>query len=198
MQRIANQDKGAFEHLLDQHLTGIRNYLQRLLQSPASDPSTAEDLAQEVLLKVWQNAKQYNPAAGALSTWLYHIAHNQFLDHVKSSNQRLSQAATGVSDVAELPSTDVSLEQQIDNKQALDWLNAQLPELPLNQRSALMLRYLQNQTNDQAAKILGLSSHAVESLTARARSKLKQSLAKWQRQPKLTNTTTVNGEKPKS
>lgn len=192
MQRIANQDQGAFEYLLDKNITGIRSYLQRLLQSPGNDSSTAEDLAQEVFLKAWQNANQYNPSAGALSTWLYRIAHNQFLDHTKSASQKLAQAAKPAEDVAELVGTDVSLEQQLDNKQALDWLNAELPKLPLNQRSVIMLRYLQNQTNDQAAKILDLSSHAVESLAVRARKQLKQSLAKWQRLSEHARTN--NGE----
>ncbi len=93
MQRIANQDKGAFERLLDQYLTRIRSYLQRLINDTGNDASTAEDLAQETFLKVWQNAHQYKPTAGALSTWLYRIAHNQFLDYAKSANQKLAQAA---------------------------------------------------------------------------------------------------------
>ncbi len=192
MQRIANQDKGAFEALLDKNITGIRSYLQRL----GNDTSTAEDLAQEVFLKVWQNADQYNPKAGALSTWLYRIAHNQFLDHAKSSSQKLAQAAEESSDVAELTSTEVSVEQQLDQEQALDWLNAELPKLPLNQRSVIMLRYLQNQTNDQAAKILDLSSHAVESLAVRARKQLQQSLAKWQRLSESARTNNTEISKP--
>ena len=100
MQRIAGQDRGAFERLLDLHLTGVRSYLQRL----SSDPSTAEDLAQETFLKVWLNAQQYQASTGALSTWLYRIAHNQFLDHVKSSGQKLEQATSAAQDVAELSS----------------------------------------------------------------------------------------------
>lgn len=195
MQRIANQDQGAFEYLLERNLTGIRSYLHRLLQGPGNDSSTAEDLAQEVFLKAWQNAGQYNPNAGALSTWLYRIAHNQFLDHTKSASQKMAQAAKPTAEVAELASPDSSLEQQLDNEQALNWLNTALPELPLNQRSVIMLRYLQNQTNDQAAKILDLSSHAVESLAVRARKQLKQSLAKWQRLPERAKTN--NGEIPK-
>lgn len=193
MQRIANQDKGAFERLLDRHLTGTRSYLQRL----CNDPSLAEDLAQETFLKVWLNAHQYQPSAGALSTWLYRIAHNQFLDYAKSNSQKLAQATSAANDVAEVSSEAPSIEHQLENAQALAWLERELPKLPVNQRSVLMLRYLRNQTNDEAAEVLGLSSHATESLASRARAALKNRLRKWQKVAETNESTTVtNGEKP--
>ncbi len=187
MRRIVQGDELAFADLLQRHLSGVRAYLLRLCASP----SDADDLTQECLLKVWRKASQYQASQGAVSTWLYRIAHNGFIDF----SRRLPPAAhsldvpngdSGQVTAEAIQATNAGPETQAETGQALEWLNGQLKHLPLNQRSALVLRYLQGQSIAQTAAVLGISETAAESLAARAKRYLRARLAT--SNPEFNNT----------
>ncbi len=168
---IANQDEDAFARFLDRHLLSLQRYLVHLGCAAAD----AEDLAQESFLRVWRSAEGYDPARGQVSTWLYRLAHNQFIDHWRKRGKGREVAL----DEALEPSGG-ELEPKLEA--ISDWQDLQhaLAELPINQRSALVLRYLHGYSNQDTGVVLGVVERAVESLLARGRRRLREAQARKQ------------------
>ncbi len=165
--RTAAGDRQAFTLLLRRHLGGVRQYLFSMSHNMA----TAEDLSQETFLKLWQRAYSFDSEQGAATTWLYKIAHNQFIDYARKPVTRFETTN------ADLPEPSTVAEDQVVNTKELAWLRAQLQDLPLTQRSAVALRFLQGYSNRECAHILGTSEDAVESLLSRAKTSLRSVLA---------------------
>src|SRR4030066_2454821 len=83
MTRIAKGDTDAFEILVNRHQTSVLNLIYRFI----GDRTKAQDLAQEVFLRVWQAAKTYRPEA-KFATWLYRITANLCFNELKSSGRK--------------------------------------------------------------------------------------------------------------
>ena len=163
---VADGDSRAFEALVRQHLDTIYGYLYRLTGSAAD----AEDLAQETFLRVWQKASSYQPGRVRATTWLHTIAHRLAIDGFR--RRRELPAA----DVPELPDerADPARQQAALEQQRL--LDQALNKLPERQRAAILLCQVQGFSNAQAAEIIGVRVRALESLLARARRSLRESL----------------------
>jgi RNA polymerase sigma-70 factor (ECF subfamily) len=84
--RILEQDSQAFETLFDRYEAGIRRHLFRFVRHPAA----AEDLLQETFLRVWTRAEQWH-GSGSFKAWLYRIATNLALNHLRSLRRRREQ-----------------------------------------------------------------------------------------------------------
>jgi RNA polymerase sigma-70 factor (ECF subfamily) len=125
--------------------------------------SNAEDITQEVFLRLWLKASEFDATRARLTTWLHQMAHNLAIDQHRKRHREVSLEVIDVPDPA-VPSD--SSEKPYPVAQAL----LQLPE---RQRSALALTYYQDLSNREVADILGLSTRAVESLLVRARSAMK-------------------------
>jgi len=83
MQRIRERDTSAFEVLFARHRDGLHRYLTRTVR----DTAAADDLAQEVFLRVWTRAEQWN-GQGAFKAWLFRIATNLALNHLRWVRRR--------------------------------------------------------------------------------------------------------------
>ena len=148
------------------------------------DPSTAEDLTQETWLKVWQKASAYRQEKARVSTWLHRILHNHYVDqNRKTWRERFfglpndKQSATVGSDEdidwsASLSADTTDQEAPIQTQQ----LDQALRDLPINQRSALVLQLNSGLSNSEVAHILGIGVRAVESLQSLARRNLREAL----------------------
>ena len=163
MRQVADGDEQAFAQLLDRHLQAIHRYLMRLLGNAAD----AEDLAQETLVRLWTKAGGFRPGKVRLTTWLHRIAHNLAVDLLRKPGRDAQQLDF------DPPSGSDSLEalrSQDEQQQRLAWA---LGALPANQRDAVLLRHQQGLSNPEAAKVLGVSVRALESLQSRGRRRLK-------------------------
>lgn len=163
---IRRRDAAAFTRLLTRHLDPIHRYIYRLTGS-AED---ADELSQETFLRVWQKARTYNPAQGKVSTWLYRIAHNLCIDEFRRRKPTADPAAI---DTLLDPAADQ--ESALAHAQQVFALQQTLSELPLAQRSALLLCQVQGFSNREAAQILNVGVRALESLLARARRNIRGS-----------------------
>ena len=83
MVRIGKGDEDAFEILVNRHQTSILNLTYRFI----GDRTQAKDLAQEVFIRVWQNAKSYEPKA-KFTTWIYRITANLCFNELKSARRK--------------------------------------------------------------------------------------------------------------
>ncbi len=164
MVAIGQGDEGALRMLMQRHTPPLYSYAMRLSGSAAA----AEDLLQDTWLNVWQKAASYKPNRAQVTTWLHRIVYHRFIDQRRRrrKHEQLDTVAdTSVSDTSSMP-----------NDAAADQLRNALEQLNEAQRSALLLRYAQGFGNADIAHIMGSSVRAVESLLARAKKKLHQSL----------------------
>lgn len=179
MLRVTDDDPVAFEALIDRHQSRII----RFMRGWGANLQQAEDLAQDVFLRVYKARKTYVPTA-KFTTWLYRIAHNIASNHVRDSSHRreyqLSMEGT--------PSEAISLEHlAVDpsgfqpartfetNERSMMVLQA-VQALAERQRTALMLSKFEAMSYQDIADTMGLSIQAVKSLLSRARVNLKELL----------------------
>ncbi len=157
----------AYQAILNDQLASIHRFVVRMM----GDPSEAEDITQEVFLRLWLHASRFNASAAKLTTWLHNIAHNLVVDHFRKYGRMVNTADTG--DVPGGEEPDAAL---FSNLIAND-IKEGLMRLPERQRSAIILCHYQGLSNKDAAAILDLSVDALESLMARGRRNLKTTLA---------------------
>lgn len=170
-------DRAAFDKLMVKFYPRVLNFIYRFV----GRREIAEDLTQDVFLKVFNQPQQYQPQA-KLQTWLFTIARNVSLNELRKNKFigfSLNQTAptqegelqTQISDPHAVNPSHAILQQEKVSliKQAI----AQLPE---NQRTAVILRRYEDFSYEEIAKTLNVSVKAVKSLLSRAKENLKKQL----------------------
>ncbi len=175
MLRFQKGDERAFEELVRKHTRGVLNLVYRYL----GDASRAEDISQDVFVKVYRARMKYEPKA-KFSTWLYRIAVNHCLNEIRS---RKSQpvGTSPINDLLEEPAgrdPDARLRRQ-ELQRAV---KAAIDALPENQRMAVILARYQELSYEQIAEAMDMSLEAVKSVLFRAKENLKQKLARYARE----------------
>lgn len=168
MLRVGNGDGAACRLLVDRHLAPVLAFSQRLLGNRAD----AEEVAQEVFLRVWTKACDWTPGAAKLSTWLHQVALNLCRDRLR--RQRPSTPLEEAPDPADPAPGAV---ERIQSAQVGQRVNRALDALPVRQREAIVLCHYQALSNVEAAGLLGVSVEALESLLSRGRRALRKALA---------------------
>jgi RNA polymerase sigma-70 factor (ECF subfamily) len=167
MLRVKEGDSISFERLLEKYRASVIHYLYRMVQSQ----SVAEELAQEVFLRVYRSRSSYEPAA-KFTTWLFriatHLALNSLRDH---RNERSQESLDG--DADEWPRFQVAdnrnnREQEMIAEARLEEVRRAIAELPGKQRAAVLMHKYQDMDYAQIAGVLGCSTSAVKSLLFRA------------------------------
>ncbi|MDE3181049.1 MAG: sigma-70 family RNA polymerase sigma factor [Acidobacteriota bacterium] len=174
MLRVRSGDTGSFEILLNRYRLPLVGYFARMVR----DHALAEDLAQEVFLRVYQARHRYQPDA-RFTTWLYRIATNLALNALRD---RKGKAATLGDDPGEEPSVARiadkrrTAEEQLMLSDRERLIRRAVEALPERQRTAVILHKYQEVDYRQIGQILGLSESAVKSLLFRAHENLRASL----------------------
>lgn len=164
--RVAAGDRMAARAIMARHLPKIMNLGRRML----GDQSEAEDVAQEVFIRLWTHAARWQPGKAKFETWLHRVAINLCYDRLR---RRPTTTLEDVPDpVDEAPGPATALYQS----QLAAAVNAALQRLPERQREALVLCHYQGLTNIDAAEVMNVSVDALESLLARGRRALKAML----------------------
>ena len=168
MARVGRGDAAAFERLVERHLPMLHALAWRML----GDPGEAEDVVQETMVKLWVNARGWQPSGGGLGAWLRRIATNSCLDRLRKPRNLSEDALPERADEAPLA------DALIDADRRRDAVQAAILMLPDRQRAAIVLTYHEGVSNVEAASILGIGVKALESLLVRARQGLSQQLAR--------------------
>jgi RNA polymerase sigma-70 factor (ECF subfamily) len=168
MERVGAGDATAFEHVVARHMPMLHALAWRML----GDPIEAEDVVQESLVKLWVNAKGWQPSGGGLGAWLRRIATNACLDRLRKPKALSDDALPERAD--ESPLADAL----IDADRRRTAVQAAILALPDRQRAAIILTYHEGVSNAEAASILGIGLKALESLLVRARQGLNDRLAR--------------------
>ena len=171
MLRVSRGDAESFGALLRRHRAPLLNYFSRMVR----DPALAEDLAQEVFLRVYQARKRYQPEA-TFATWLHRIATNLALNAIRdrksSAEVAIGPAGQGFHEnepwVARLADSRPTVEQRLIQEDRERMIRDAVEALPDKQRVAVILHKYQEVDYRQIAKILEVSESAVKSLLFRA------------------------------
>ncbi len=131
------------------------------------DATEAEDVAQESLLKLWNNADRWQPGGAGIAPWLKKVTVNQCLDRLRRKRFASDEEVPERED--EAPLADRQIEAVETGKAVKDCIQA----LPDRQRAAVILTYYEEQPNNHAAESLEMQLKAFESLLFRARASLK-------------------------
>ena len=156
-------DESAYETILDHHLTPISNYVNRMM----GQATESEDIVQETFMRLWTNRQKFDPTRVKLTTWLHRIAHNLCIDEFRKTKP--------VGNDTETPITN-GPDQALTTEQNSEQVRRALMQLSEHQRSALVLYHYQELPQKEVARILEMSTNAVESLLRRSREQLKLAL----------------------
>jgi RNA polymerase sigma-70 factor (ECF subfamily) len=175
MRRIRRGDAESFEALLARHRAPLIGFFVRMVR----DRALAEDLAQEVFLRVYKARERWKPDA-KFSTWLYRIATNLALNAIRDAKGKVSRPAPGdgegEDEAARLPDPQPGAEERIMLSDRERIIREAVESLPANQRAAVILHKYQDVDYRQIAKILGVTQSALKSLLFRAYETLRQRL----------------------
>jgi RNA polymerase sigma-70 factor (ECF subfamily) len=175
MKQIAGGNESAFRALLTRHQDSVVGTVAKML----GNPSDAEDIAQQVFLRVWTHAKSYRPDA-KFTTYLFTITRNLVFNETRRrSRKKEIPLDTGDSSGNHEPGDDPHRQPdasllEAELRIAVDKAIASLPE---TQRLAVILRRYENLSYEEIAEVLELSVSAVKSQLFRARSSLREALA---------------------
>jgi len=176
MLRVKEGDGASFGVLLDKHRSSVVHFLYRMVQNH----SVAEELAQEVFLRVYRSRNTYEPTA-KFTTWLFRIATHLALNSLRDGrNERLQErldAGIGNTPVRQVRDGRPSVEQSMVYQARLDEVRQAIHALPEKQRAAVLMHKYEEMEYSQIAQVLSCSESAVKSLLFRAYETLRARLA---------------------
>ncbi len=177
MLELKQGDRSAFEALMRKYYPRILNFNYRFF----SNRQTAEDLSQDVFMKVYKSAWRYRPRS-RFQTWLYTIAKNVCLNELRRKrNLMVSLDETHPAGESEMrkeiadPGDDPG--RAILQKEKVALIRAAINDLPENQKIAVILKRYEHFSYAQIAATLNVTDKAVKSLLSRAKINLKHRLA---------------------
>lgn len=156
----------AFGHLYDLFLDKI----YRFVFLKVSNKQEAEDLSQQVFMKAWENIWQFQDEGVPFSSWLYKIARNLVIDFYRTRRAVISLEETIESDVL---LDEVDIGEEIVMNYDKQTLLASLNSLTDGQKDVVILRYIEDMSYDEIAKITGKNQAALRILQYRGMRKLK-------------------------
>jgi RNA polymerase sigma-70 factor, ECF subfamily len=176
MLRVKEGDGASFGVLLQKHRLSVVHFLYRMVQNQA----VAEELAQEVFLRVYRSRSTYEPTA-KFTTWLFRIATHLALNALRDGKNerwqdRLDDDSSAMP-VVQVTDTRPSVEQRMVYQVKLDEIRQAIGALPDKQRAAVLMHKYEEMEYSQIARVLSCSESAVKSLLFRAYETLRQRLA---------------------
>lgn len=166
LEAAAAGSHAAFAEIVTRHFQPVYRLVWRMTGGAAD----AEDIAQDAFVKLWKKPSQVREAA-ALKGWLMRVAANAVIDASRKPRLCALEDAPEVADPQAMP------DAPLDRAEAARLVDGRIAALPERQRLALSLVYFEGMSNVDAAAVMEVSVDALESLLARARRSLKESLS---------------------
>ena len=182
IERLKAKDQRVFQYFVNEY----KDKLFSLAMGFVHDSFTAEDIVQDVFIKLWQNIDSWQPGNARLSTWLYKVTVNHSLNKVRSSkktsnvvdmNQFVREADDGTVEI-QIPDQARDPHQQLENKELAELLRRAINNLPRKQRIAFVLSKYQKMSSREIAEIMELSVSNVDVIIHRAKKNLQKQILK--------------------
>lgn len=168
-----------FSGLYEEHKDMVYN----LCLSYTQNTEDAEEITQDVFIKVYQNIIKFKGEA-SLKTWIYRISVNQSLDYLKAGKAK--KRLSFITSLLRFESNDTFAQIPdfnhpgvlMENKEAMQKLFRLINELPYNQKTVLILKVMESLSQKEIAEIMKLTEKAVDSLFSRAKKNLNDKIMK--------------------
>ena len=179
MIQVRDDDADAFEELVLRYQSRLLMVLQHMVGSREH----AEDLTQEVFLRVYRARKRYEPGA-KFATWLFTIAHNVAANAIRSLSRRkevnvdggANQSAVQPLDRMALAASGLMPTRHLDKAERAEIVRLAVESLNERQRMALLLSKFEGMSYADIAEAMDLTTQAIKSLLSRARGNLREFL----------------------
>ena len=178
MLRVKAGDDGAFEYLVQKYRRPMIGFMYRM----AHNSAVAEDLAQEVFLRVYRSREKYE-ASAKFTTWLYRIATNLAVNYARDTRHERAENVVSIDEpdddtglTVDLPDTSLSAEEAIVRRERMAAIRERVQALPERQRMAVVMHKYQQMDYKQISQVLKLSESATKSLLFRAYETLREQL----------------------
>jgi RNA polymerase sigma-70 factor, ECF subfamily len=178
MLRVKAGDESAFDYLVQKYRRAMISFMYRMTHNSAA----AEDLAQEVFLRVYRSRTGYE-ASAKFTTWLYRIATNLAVNHARDTRHERPENQVSLDEPDEETGTtmdvadsSLTVEQAILRRERMAAIRAKVQALPERQRMAVIMHKYQQMDYKQIAEVLKLSESATKSLLFRAYETLREQL----------------------
>jgi RNA polymerase sigma-70 factor, ECF subfamily len=175
MIRAQADDDSSFCVLLERNRNVVVNYLSRMVTNRA----IAEELAQDVFVRIYRSRQTYEPTA-KFSTWLYRITTNVALNHFRDEKRSQNDVSLDVEDAAHARRTALDQAPLVEDRLVREVVREQIRRavrsLPAKQRAAIIMHKYEEMDYVQIAKVLGCTPSAVKALMFRAYETLRMRL----------------------
>jgi RNA polymerase sigma-70 factor (ECF subfamily) len=178
MLRVKTGDDSAFEYLVQKYRRPMVSFMFRM----AHNPTVAEDLAQEVFLRVYRSREKYE-ASAKFTTWLYRIATNLAVNYARDTRHERPENTVSIDQqdddtglTLDVPDTSLSAEEAIIRRERMAAIRQRVQALPERQKMAVLMHKYQQMDYRQIAEVLKLSESATKSLLFRAYETLREQL----------------------
>lgn len=167
MRAVANGDAAAFGRLIDREAPRLMRFACGIL----GNPEEAEDVVQDTLLRLWENAAEWTPDA-RLGTWLHRICYNRSIDRLRRRRNFVDD-----DELLELSDNAEPADALLVRAETVASIRDVVERLPARQRTAVLLFHFQDLPQREAAAVMDVSEAAFESLLSRARRQMRRWLA---------------------
>jgi len=181
MLRVKAGDQAAFEYLVQKYRRPMVSFMYRMARNTAA----AEDLAQEVFLRVYRSREGYE-ASAKFTTWLYRIATNLAVNHARDTRHERPEVTVSLDEpdeesgtTIELPDGGLNAEQMMVRRERMLAIRRKVEALPELQRLAVIMHKYQQMDYKQIAEVLKKSESATKSLLFRAYETLREQLKEY-------------------
>jgi RNA polymerase sigma-70 factor (ECF subfamily) len=151
VERLAAGDERALERLYEKYGRAVYSLVLKMLREPAR----AEELAQEVFLKLWRRPTSYVAGRGTFATWLLSVAHHRAVDELRTRRHELLPLGDGTNGTPELVDEAADLADHAWLREQRSAVRHALATLPASQRQAIELAYFLGLTQREIADRLG-------------------------------------------
>ena len=178
MLRVRAGDQAAFDYLVQKYRRPLVSFMYRMARNSAA----AEDLAQEVFLRVYRSRASYE-ASAKFTTWLYRIATNLAVNHARDTRHERPEVQVSLDEpnddtgtTLEVPDGNLTAEQAMVRRERMLAIRSKVEALPEQQRLAVIMHKYQQMDYKQIADVLKKSESATKSLLFRAYETLREQL----------------------
>ncbi len=179
MERVRQGDTDAFAQLVEAHQHRVIGAVAKML----GDATDAEDIAQQVFVRVWRSAPRYEPTA-KFTTWLFTIMRNLVCNELRRRKRHPARSLDAPLDDSEQPLQirdpgAKTPEETLLDAELQDAILKAIAQLPEVHRMAIILRRYEDVSYEEIGEILGISVPAVKSVLFRARTQLREMLRRY-------------------
>lgn len=170
------EDSAYFEYIIDRYEAKLLNYIMRSLDIYYED---AENILQEIFIKVYKNLNEFNPSL-SFGSWIYRISHNHIIDYYRKNSkiEKFSIDDEAYSLLIENIKSELNPLVDLSRKETKEIVTKALQSIKKEYREILVLKFLEDKSYEEIGDILRMPIWTVGTLVNRAKTQIKEELSK--------------------